>query len=220
MLSSSFYMPLVHVKCASRLSRLHTRWVFLVKLGMKVDMKFTVPSKLWSSCLSFGATSAVISFTVFGHSWTACGVMMRPKYLICCFLKKHLLGLNLSLAWHAFSTVSNRCMSWRSSVDPCTLTSFAHGNVPGMPVRIRSMCSQKIADDADNPKGGHPKQYFLKGVLNAVRGWLCLVQYPLLASSVEKYWPFLKLLNILPRCSVVDVAAQVLIQVSWIKAKT
>ena len=173
------------------------RWVFLVKLGMNVDIKFTVPSKLCNSCLSVGAASAVMAFTFFGHGWTPCGVMIRPKYSICCFLMKHLLGLNFSPAFRAFSTVSSKWMSWRSSVDPCTLTSSAHGNVPGMPARIRSMCSQKISEDADNPKGKRTKQYFLNGVLNAVRSWLfsssCLVQYPLLASSVEKYWPFLKL---------------------------
>ena len=140
---------------------------------MKVDIKFIVPSKFWSSCFSFGATSAVMPLTFFGHSWTPCGVMMHPKYLICCFLMKHLFGLGLSPAQQAFTTVSNRCTSWPSSVDPCTSTLSAHGNVPGMPAWIQSMCSQKISDDADNPKGRGTKQYFFKSVLNAVRSWLC-----------------------------------------------
>ena len=147
-------------------------WVFLVKLGMNVDMKFTVPSKLCNSCISVGAASALMALTFFGHGWTPCGVMMRLKYSICCFLMKHLLGLNLSPAVCAFSTVSSKWMSWRSSLDPCTLTSSAHRNVPEMPAKIPSMCSQNISEDADNPKGKRTKQYFLNDLSNAVRSWL------------------------------------------------
>ena len=36
------------------------------------------------------------------------------------------------------------CFACRSSDDPCTLTTYPHGNVPGVPARIRSMCSQKM----------------------------------------------------------------------------
>ena len=59
---------------------------------MKVDIKFTVPSKLCSSCLSFGAASAVMPLTFFGHGWTPCGVMIRPKCRFHIFwrLTKHL----------------------------------------------------------------------------------------------------------------------------------
>lgn len=151
---------------------------------MKEDKKFIVPSKLWSTCLSFGEANAVIPLTFFGHGWTPCDVVMRSKYSICCFLMKHLFGLNFSPVWYAFSTVSNRCMSWRSSVDPCTLMSSAFGNVPGMPARIRSMCSQKISDDADNPKGRCTKQcstkacwtqweagFFHQAVWSSTRSW-------------------------------------------------
>ena len=60
-----------------------------------------------------------------------------------------------------------------------------------MAATIQSMCSQKISESADSLKGKRIKQYFLNDVLNAVRSWLfsssSLVQYPLLASSVEKY---------------------------------
>jgi len=84
------------------------RWVFFVKLEMNVDIKFTVPSKLSSSCLSAGAASAVMVVTFFGNGWTPCGLMIRPKYSICSFLIKHLLGLNLRPALHAFPTVSSK----------------------------------------------------------------------------------------------------------------
>lgn len=53
----------------------------------------------------------------------------------------------------------------RSSVDPCTLPSLAHGNVPGMPARTRTMFTE-------SPKGKRTKQYFLNDVLSAERSWL------------------------------------------------
>ena len=59
-------------------------------------------------------------------------------------------------------------MSCLSSGDPGTLMSSAHGNMPGMPARALSICSQKISDETDGPNGSLTKQYFLKGVLNAV----------------------------------------------------
>ena len=173
MVSSSYCISLVHKKCTSCFSRLRSRCVFLVRFGINVDIKFTVPRRLCSSCLSLGAASIAMFLTFFGHGFTPCGVMIRPKYSISCFLMQHLLGLNFSPAWYARSTVSNRWMSWRSSVDPCTLTSSAQGNVPGTPGRTWSISLQKISDDGESSKGKHTKQYFLKGVLNAVRSWLC-----------------------------------------------
>ena len=154
-----------------RYSRLRIRLVFLVRFGINVDMKFTVPRRLCacSSCLSFRAASFAMLLTFFRHSFTPCGVMIRPKYSICCFLMQHLFGLNFSPALYVRLTVSNRWMSWRSSVDSCTLTSSAQGNVLGTPERTSSISLQKISDDTESPKGKRTKRYFLKGVLNVVR---------------------------------------------------
>ena len=77
----------------------------MVRLGINVDIKFTVPSRLCSSCLSVGAASVMMPFTFFGHGLTPCAVMTRPKYSILCFLMKHLSGLNLSPAWCAFNSL-------------------------------------------------------------------------------------------------------------------
>ena len=59
---------------------------------MKVDKKFTDPSKLCSSCLFDGAERDVILLTFFGHGATPCGVMTRPKYSTSLFLMTHLLN--------------------------------------------------------------------------------------------------------------------------------
>ena len=107
-------------------------------------------------------------WTFFRHGLTPCGVRTRPK----CFLVNILFGLNFSPASCSLSTVSNEWMLWCSSVDPCTFTSSAHGNVQGMSARSRLTCPQKISEEADSPKGRRTKSYFLNGVLNALRSWL------------------------------------------------
>ena len=196
-MSSPFCISLVQRKWVSRLSRLRITLIFFVKLGMKADRKFTDPSKLCSSCLSDGGEIDAILLTFLEHGDTPCGVMIRPKYSISLFLMLPLSGLNFSPAYCALSIISKRWISLRSSDYPCTLTSSALGNVQGMPDKVQSICSQKISEDTDSPNGRRKKQYFLNGLLNAVSSWLCLsscfVQYPLLASSVEKYCPFMKL---------------------------
>ena len=75
---------------------------------MKVDRKFTDPSKLCISCLFDGAERDVILLTFFGHGATPCGVMTRLKYSTSLFLMTHLSGLNFRLACCALLTVSNR----------------------------------------------------------------------------------------------------------------
>ena len=108
MVSSSFCISLAHKKCTSRFSRLRIRCVFLVRYGINVDMKFTVPRRLCSSSLSLGAASIAMLLTFFGHGSTPYGVKIRPKYSISCFLMQHLFRLNFSSTLHARSTVSNR----------------------------------------------------------------------------------------------------------------
>ena len=156
---SSFCISLVPTKWMSRFSKVRARGIFLVKLGMNVDIK-----KLLSH-VSFAGLACLM-----GQGWTPCVVITRPRYSMSCFLIKYFYGLNLSPAWQAFSKVFNRRMSWCSFVDPCTLTSSIH---------------------VGNLKGKCTKQYFLNGVLNAVRIKLALLvklfgPVPLLASSVEE----------------------------------
>ena len=78
---------------------------------MKVDRKFTDPSKLCSSCLFDGAERDVILLTFFGHGATPRGVMTWPKYSTSLFLMTHLSGLNFRPAFCALSTVSSRWIS-------------------------------------------------------------------------------------------------------------
>ena len=49
---------------------------------MKADMKFTMPRKLWSSCLPLGAAKFSIAFTFFGQGDTPTGEIFLPKYSI------------------------------------------------------------------------------------------------------------------------------------------
>ena len=91
-----------------------------------------------------------------------------------------------------------------------TLKSSAQGNVPGTPERTWSISLQKISDDAESLKGKRTKQYFLKGVLNAVRSFFSPVA-TFCVKGGEVLAIFETVKSILPRSSVVNIADQVLV---------
>ena len=74
-----------------------------------------------------------IACTFLGHDLIPLVETAQPKYSISCFLMLHFSELNLISAVWARLTVSSRRISCRSSVELCTFTSSAQGNVPGMP---------------------------------------------------------------------------------------
>ena len=154
--------------------------------------------------------------------WYTCGVMTQPEYSVSLFLMLHLSGLNFSPACCALSTVSKRWISWCSSDDPCTFTSSTHGNVPGIPDRMASICLKKISEDTNSLNGKCKKQYYR--LLKAVSSWLCLsscfVQYPLLASSVESTVHLWSCVVLLRRRSAMHTVNEVLVEISWIKSRT
>ena len=84
--SNSSYMSLVLTKWLSFFKRLHIRYAFLERLGMKADMKFTVPRELWSSCLPLGADKLSIAFTFFGQGDKPSGQMFISNYSMLHFL--------------------------------------------------------------------------------------------------------------------------------------
>ena len=95
-----------------------------------------------------------MAFTFFGQGFTPRGVTILPQYSICCCLIQHSSGLNFSPALWALCTVSRRCRSCRSLEDPLTLTSFAQGNVSGMPSSALSICSQRSPPKRTNQTEG------------------------------------------------------------------
>ena len=147
MVFSSFCISLVHTKWLSHFSKPTHEMGLLGQIGDECRHKVHSSQQTLQLLLIGWCSKRCDSFHFL---WTWLDTLWsddtsKVLIAICCFLMKHLLGLNLSPGFHAFSTVSSKWMPWRSSVDPFTLTSYyAHGNVLGMPARIQSMCSQKM----------------------------------------------------------------------------